>query len=263
MNDLDPTAPPAFPLPPADGLQPRQVSASRGWRWIVEAFHMVRQQPLMWVVLLLAYLLLSALIGMVPVLGKVVSSVLMPVFVGGVMLAAHKASAGGELELADLFGGFRRQFASLLVLGLVYLGLVVLLAIAMVLLALLLGAGFGASLQSFSQGQHPPPLAVLVLALVGGSAFMLVLLAFWQAPALVVLNGVAPLPALRLSLRAGLKNWQALALGGVILGMLLVLAILPLFLGLLLWMPVAHLAGYVAWREVFYAPLPAAPLSLE
>jgi hypothetical protein len=263
MSDLDPTAPPALPLPPPGGLQPRQVSAGRGWGWIVEAFQMMRQQPLMWVLLLLAYLLLSTLIGMVPVLGQVVGSVLMPVFVGGVMLAAHKASGGGELELADLFGGFRRQFVSLLVLGLVYVGLVLLLAIALVLLMLLLGAGFGISLPPFSHDQPPSPLAVLVLALFGGSAFMLVLLAFWQAPALVVLNGVAPLPALRLSLRAGLKNWQALTLGGVMLGMLLVLAILPLFLGLLLWMPVAHLAAYAAWRDVFSAPLPAAPLSLE
>lgn len=253
MSDFFTSPPRVVPGPPASGLEPRKVAADRGWAWIVEAFQLVRKQLGMWVLLMLAYLVLYFLLEIVPLLGTLASNALAPVFGGGLMLAAHKTSRGEELELADLFSGFKANFGNLLVLGLAYVLLLGVLMVLIALLALLTGTPLHGliSAQGLTAGAHPSLLFLLLAGLVGGSVFLVASLCFWLAPALVVLNGAAPLPALKLSLCAGLKNWLPLTVCGVMLMILLLLAMLPLFLGLLLWMPVAQVAGYIAWREVF------------
>ena len=71
---------------------PRKVAFSRGWRWIVEAFYIVRQQPLTWILLALAYLVINFIVSMIPLLGGPLSFFLAPVFAAGFILAAKRAS---------------------------------------------------------------------------------------------------------------------------------------------------------------------------
>ncbi|UGA39964.1 hypothetical protein JOS77_11625 [Chromobacterium haemolyticum] len=58
---------------------PRKVAFGRGWRWIVEAFYIVRQQPLTWILLALAYLVINFIVSMIPLLGGPLSFFLAPV----------------------------------------------------------------------------------------------------------------------------------------------------------------------------------------
>jgi hypothetical protein len=50
-------------------INARQVGYARGWRWIVEAFYLVRQQP-PWMLLAGGYLLIHFAVAAIPLLGR-------------------------------------------------------------------------------------------------------------------------------------------------------------------------------------------------
>jgi len=232
----------------------RHVSAGRGWAWITEAFALVRKQLGMWILLALAYVVLDGVINAIPRIGPLAVGLFGQVLAGGVALAAHKAYHGEDVELADLFSGFRSHFGKLVLLGAGYMLLMLALGLLLLVLTLALGWAFGmtpAMIAQFRHGASPPLLFTLLLAFMGAGLAGLWMLAIWLAPALVVLSGVAPFQALRLSLVAALKSWQALLVCSVMLTLLLFLALLPLLLGLLVWLPVAALSAYMAWRDLF------------
>ncbi|SMF29658.1 BPSS1780 family membrane protein [Pseudogulbenkiania subflava] len=244
------TSPPGT-ITPTSPPQPRQVGAAHGWRWIVESFLIVRDQPLTWALFALAYFGLHLLVSSLPMIGGLLAFLLGPLFAGGFVLAAARAEHHDELGVADLFGGFRRAGQALFGVGLLYLAL---------LLAALLGFGvllrlLGGTVPTPEMMSAPGHVGTMMASmLLGGVIVFVVNLAYWFAPALVVQNGLAAWPALKLSIRAGLVNWPAVLTCGLMLTVLFVLAALPLFLGLLLWFPVVYVTGYTAWKDVFGQP---------
>ena len=87
--------------------------------------------------------------------------------------------------------------------------------------------------------------------LVGFILFMLASMAFWFAPTLVVLRGVAPLDSLRLSFAASLKNIVPFFLWGIIYIIASIVASIPFMLGWLVLGPVLMLTLYVSYKDVF------------
>ncbi|AUH53036.1 hypothetical protein CXB49_20700 [Chromobacterium sp. ATCC 53434] len=242
---------------------PRKIAAGRGWRWCVEAFHIVREQPLTWVLLTLVYLLIGFAVSLVPVLGRFAGALIGPLFGAGYVLAAHKSVSGGELELADLFEGFRRAPGPLILVGVIYFALALASVLVITIGGVAAGAGGGLLSQPAAEaGQHAAAASgtVGVLLLVMAVVMFVVSLCYWFAPALVVLNGVSAWQAIRGSLSAGLANWRPLLVAALALGLLLIPALLPLGLGLLLWIPVAFVTAYTSWRDVFGQPEAPAPV---
>jgi uncharacterized membrane protein len=78
-------------------------------------------------------------------------------------------------------------------------------------------------------------------------------MAYWFAPALVVLNDVSPLDALIISFKACLTNILPFTLYGIVGLVLTVIAIIPLGLGLLILGPMIVASIYIAWSEIFDA----------
>lgn len=236
----------------AGGGAPRRLAAGRGWGWIKAAFVLVREQPLTWVLLLLAFFVIQIVVGMVPLLGQPLVFLLSPVFAGGLVLAAHKARRGGTLELADLFAGFRAPLRSLLGVGLAYMAITLLALFVLVVLMMVTVGTTAMSQMHGVEGMEQMPLGpVLVLGVLASVVMLFVNMCYWFAPALVVLEGREPLAAIRGSLTASLANWGAFLLMATAMSALFLLALLPLGLGLLLWFPVMYVTGYTAWREVF------------
>jgi uncharacterized membrane protein len=255
----------------------RKVGAGRGWRWCVEAFYIVREQPLTWVLLTLVYLMIHFAINLVPFIGGLIGAVIGPVFAGAFVMAARKSERGEELELADLFAGFRLMPGPLLQVGAIFFALM---AAAMLIVGM---AGVSTGMMSGVLGSHAtPPSAVSNLTLLSGDlspaashpgaagGFVAVLLlamslvmfvvslSYWFAPSLVALENVSPWQAILASLRAGLANWLPMLVAGLVLGLLLIPAMLTLGLGLLLWCPIAFVTAYTSWKDVFGQPQSAA-----
>jgi len=233
--------------------QPRAVDAGRGLSWWTEAWPLFSRAALMWIVLLLL-VVLYVLIGLIPVLGGLAASLATPVFAGCLMLAARKVDAGGALEIGDLFAGFRDRLGPLLVLGALLLAA----GIALGVIAAVLGVG--AFLGAIAGGAAERPGAVLAALTTGLLALLVVLallvpvaMAFWFAPALVALRGVAPVAALKSSFSACLKNIVPMLVYGVLYLVAATVASIPFGLGWILLLPLLVLTVYTAFRDIYGA----------
>lgn len=233
----------------------RQVEPGRGWGWWPEAWALFMRSPLLWVALALIVMVAFGVIGLVPMLGTLATAVLLPAVAGGWLIAARKVEGGGTPEVGDLLAGFQgERMSPLLMLGAGVAGALLI----VVLISMLLGAG--ALVGGVLGGMHRGGAGRM--SMIGmGMLTMLVVFAFvvvstaalWFAPALVVFRGVAPLDAVKASLRAVLRNWLPFLVYSLIQIGLSIVASIPFGLGWLLLMPVMLLTAYVSYRDVFGA----------
>jgi uncharacterized membrane protein len=233
----------------------RAVPAGRGWTWFTEAWALFRQQPGTWVLIIVVFLVLSIVIGIVPVLGNIAGYVLGPIFAGGLMLGCHELARGGELRLGHLFAGFQDQLGRLALLGVAYFAMflgAVLVAFAVA------GAGLGFGWLLGMGGDDPLPAGIgtttiLLAALVALALMIPAAMALWFAPALVVLNDFGVGDALKVSFSASLKNFVPFLVYGAVFIGLAILATIPLALGWLALGPTIVASVYTAYRDIFYA----------
>ena len=83
------------------------------------------------------------------------------------------------------------------------------------------------------------------------------MMAYWFAPALVMLGRLSPMDAAKESFMACLRNFLAFLVYGIVMGLLAIVAIIPLGLGLLVWVPVMIASTYAGYRQIFTADAPA------
>ena len=161
----------------------------------------------------------------------------------------RRQATGEQAEIADLFAGFRHNAGSLVMVGLYYtmgiFGIAFLAAMLVsggVLGGVVTGrvAGFGIAMG----GMMLAALLVFVLSIP-------VIMATWFAPALVFLHDMQPIPAMKASFAAGVKNWVPMLVFGLILVVVLFFATLPAGLGFLLLVPVFSGAVYASYRDIF------------
>jgi len=58
----------------------RSVAPGRGWQWITAAFQLFRKNPVIWVILNMALLLIGVVLSVLPVLGAYVCCTCSPRF---------------------------------------------------------------------------------------------------------------------------------------------------------------------------------------
>ncbi|MDP2827404.1 MAG: BPSS1780 family membrane protein [Sulfuricellaceae bacterium] len=226
---------------------PNLVSAGRGISWISEGWALFKDNPGTWIGMIAVYFVISLVLGMLPLVNLLLALV-GPVFMGGLMLGAHAAAQGDGVEFSHLFAGFREYFGKLVMVAVIYfVGLIII----MVGVGLFFGLGAG-----FMSGQSPMASGAGIMTVLTGVLVALLLIvpwamAIWFAPALIVLNELAPLDAMKLSFRGCLKNFMPFLVFSVVLLILAVLAAIPLFLGFLALVPVMILATYTSYRDIF------------
>lgn len=250
-------------------MQARIVAAARGVRWLAEGWRLFRAAPLGWLAMVFAYLLLTQVLALVPVVGAAAAALLVPAFSVGLMAAARSAASAGRVEIAQLFEGFRGRLRSQLVLGAVYLA-----CLMVVIVATTLADGEN-GLRAVLAGRRPAqelrPDELIVPLAVFALAYTPVMMLFWFAPPLAAWHGAAPAKALFYSFFACWLNWRAFLAYGTVTACVmlavpfLVLAglalasggslrpqaatlVLPLALALL---PALFASFYASYRDVF------------
>jgi hypothetical protein len=238
----------------------RGAEAGEGLAWWREAFSWLfadMGRLLVWIGMCLVVAILSGLLHKVPLLGLAASTVLSFLFAGGLMRAADLTARGEALGFGEMFSGFGPRAAPL-----AGGGLLVLVALA-ALWGVLLTVGVGAVLGGFAVAlsQTDPDATASALYGLGGAAALALLvgllaliplsMAVWLAPALIMLRGLAPLDALRLSLKASWRNLGALTVYGLVFIGLAIVATLMILLGWLFLMPLCYLSTYAAYRKLF------------
>jgi uncharacterized membrane protein len=239
----------------------RAVPAGNGLTWIGTGWSIFTQSPIAWIVCAVIMIVISIVLGFIPILGNLIAYILFAVFVGGLMLGCEKQRAGRPLEIGDLFSGFQEKAGPLIIVGVLFIAAsLVLLLVAAVLFMMFLGSagilgalmsGNAESLSSLMGGGTI--LAVLVIGLVILGLYVPIAMAFWFAPCLVALQNVAPVAALRMSFFACLKNFVPFLLYGVVFLVIIIIAALPFGLGLLVALPLVYASTYAAYRDIFLA----------
>lgn len=249
------------------------VPAAHGWTWIKQAVDLFMEERLCWTGMVLLMGVLALLVSLIPVVGSFVTTILGPVFAGGLMLAAAAQKRGEAIQVPDLFGGFSQRRNPLILLGLFHLLYAFLLGLIFVVITIVFFAGFSMVNNAGFMQQHFFGIMLLVLFL--GLLTIPAAMGFWFAPSLVALEDLPAWPSIKASFTASLKNWSALLVYGLIVllaslavGLLvgLVAGLLGAFLprgGSKIIIPVIALAlaspsiavftltGYTSYRDIF------------
>ena len=219
----------------------RAVPAGHGWEWIVSGWAMFKRQPGTWILLAFVLGVVVIAISLVPFLGSLAMPVVMPVFVGGLVLACARIERGEDIGVGDLFAGFSRGAGPLLLLGLIGFGLTIAAMIPGMAVLFMVGFSSGFAGSTF-----------LLVVLIYVALLLPVYMALWFGPPLVALQELPPTRAIGQSFRGCLKNFMPFLVYSAILIPLAVVATLPLFLGWLALGPVIVASTYAAYRDIFF-----------
>ncbi|MGK2953121.1 MAG: BPSS1780 family membrane protein [Thiobacillus sp.] len=232
---------------------PRKVAAGQGFHWVAAGFRLYRKTPLL---LSAAFAVLFGMVmalGLIPVVGGSLSELASPLMVAGFMAAYRVLDDGRELELPQFLAGVQGPAIPLMTVGAVQL-------IGTLLIGkIMLNMGFDPqAVVTAAQSQQDPAAMQAMLnqaipaVFTGLLLFTPLIMATWFAPALILFGGARPATALGVSLRAVAKNWPAMAVNGLTLGLLLFLsALVPMLLGLLVAMPVLFGSLYASYQAIF------------
>ena len=235
-------------ISPVTAVEPRQVATGRGLDWITEGFALFKLAPGTWIGILLIWIVISGVLASIN--AEIVSSFINPIFQAGMMLGCLSRSKGEGLRVEHLFAGFRSGRVGQLLLMSVIL---IVLVIAAFAIAALTVAG---SLKGVWAGGAPDfqqinPITVLLFALVFVLLALPLTMLVWFAPALIVFRQISAWEAMKLSLRGCLRNWLPFLLYGLVALVMLIVAAIPLLLGLLIAIPVLAASVYCSYRDVF------------
>ena len=227
----------------------RAVGAGQGWTWIAEGFGLFKKAPGIWIALVVILFVILVVLAFVPLLGAVATFLVVPVFVGGLLLGCRALQGGGELEVAHLFAGFKAHTGNLIVLGaLAIAGWIV----VMLPVVVIVGAGaFLAALRGDAAGVAALGGSFMLAWLVALALSIPIYMALWFAPALVVLRGMAPIEAIKESFLGCLKNILPFLVYSIVLMVLGIVAAIPLGLGWLVLGPTLIASVYVSYRDIY------------
>jgi len=234
-------------------LQARQVSPRRGLDWLIEGFMLFRRNPLLWIALFSAYLLMGTIVSMIPMLGIVLLNLVAPVFVAGFMIGCRVLDRGGELEISHLFAGFKQHAPQLITIGGIYM-------VGIILITGIMFLGTDqAALQAAMSGERMSPEETramlgerfMLTSLIGLLLLVPLVMSYWFAPVLAAFHGLSGLAAMKQSFFACLRNIGPFLVYGVVSMILLVIAAIPFGLGLLIMIPTMIASLYISYKDVF------------
>lgn len=231
-------------------LLPRRVDAGRGATWIGEGWDLFKRSPGVWIAITLIGFVIMAVLSIAPVL-SLISNLIGPVFIGGLMLGCRAQAEGGELKLEHLFEGFKGPLIGPLIL----LGVVSLVGVALIMLVMMMTVGASVMGAMMSGGHlHDVSVIGILLGMLLGLALLLpVAMALWFAPALVALRQVPPFEAVKLSFSGCLKNLLPFLVYGLLFLLIAIVASIPIFLGWLIAGPVLVASIYAGYRDIYLA----------
>ncbi len=208
------------------------VPPAAGWRWILGGFAIFRRNPPVLAMLVIAYWFTVVFLNILPLLGAVAASLVVPGLSVGLMQAARNVERGQPAGLQTLYGGLKENTRTLVGLGALYLfcTLGILGVSSLVdggdLLRYML-ADTRAERVALEDADFTLPALVVLILLVP------VLMAYWFAPVLAAWHRLPLGKSLFFSFVACWMNWRPFLVYSV--GLLLVAGIIPgVLLGLML-----------------------------
>jgi len=246
----DPNA--SFPSPANPTTRsPAAVAAGNGVSWWTEGWRLFVASPWIWIAITLVFLVITILASLVPLIGSFASTILTPVLAAVMMAGCRALDRGEELTINHLFAGFSERLGSLLVVGLLCLaGTVVILVVMMAIAVGTIGMSGISALMSGDPIQGGLTMlatlgfGAMVATLVGMLVALPLMMAYWFAPALVMLRNDEPVAAMKASFVACWVNIGSMLVYGLVGIVLAIVATIPFGLGWLVLAPVTATSIY-------------------
>ncbi len=247
----------AAPQPPlGQGPVLRAEPAKQPWKhgqlWLTQAWTLFKAEPGTWMgmilALLAAYMVMAVVSSFMP-FGNLVLSLLAPVGTAGFVLGAYSLDERQGLRFEHLWSGFQhKNLGQLILLGAITIAGSL---VAMLPMLVTMVLGFGFNFASSGAQLNSAVLLWLALGFLISMALMLpLMMALWFAPALVVLNDVPAIEAMKRSLAACWRNMGAFFIYGLIMLGLGFVAVFTLFLAYIVILPVIYISYYTSYRDV-------------
>ena len=240
---------------------PAAVPAGRGSAWWTEGWRLFAAAPAVWIAITVIFVILMMMMAFIPLLGTIATTLLTPVFAGGVLVGCRALDRGGQLTVGHLFASFSDRLGPLIIVGVVYLvgSMVIVLVVIACLVASAGVGGFGALLSGdpFEAGfamLTSVGIGAVFAALVATLLAIPLLMAYWFAPALVVFRNEEPMTAMKTSFNASLVNMMPMLVYGLLGIVFAIAATIPLFLGWLVLAPIFAASVYASYKDIFPEP---------
>jgi hypothetical protein len=200
-------------------MQLIEVPAKTGYVWFRQGIWLFRKNPLAFLTLFFAYLLVMTLVAQLPYVGGILPLVFVPGVAVGFMAACRDTIAGKPVFPTILVDGFR-SYGSVVARRLLLLGVFYFAAMVLVLLGSAL-ADDGMLLKVMLGTAPMEPDAVLnsniMMGIVAAMAFYVpVAMLFWFAPILTAWHDVHPLKAMFFSIVSCWRNRGAFVVFGLL-----------------------------------------------
>ena len=234
---------------------PKRLPAGRGWFWIAEGFRLFARSPLIWIVNTIIYFIITVFISILPFI-SIVIYILNPIFLGGFMRGSQTLDTGGTYEVNHLFAGFSEKGSKLAVLGALQLGIFILYGIVIGILAAIF-IGTSAFLNANGAAADPEAIftsvAFIAFIPIFVISILLLSMAFWLSPQLVMLHDLEAFAAIKMSFIGSWRNILPIVVFSLLGLLVTALVVLPTFgIGILVMWPVMMVAAsYAAWKDIF------------
>lgn len=232
-------------------MQARALSAGHGIIWFTRGWQLFMQSPGLWILICFLFFLLSFFLSLVPLVSLLVT-LFMPAVQGGILYSARELEAGRPMKVGYMFIAFKQEdkLIPMLTVGGIMLAASFVITIILVIAVIVLGISLsGTEGDLAATGQLPT--TFLLIALVSLALFLPMLMFYWFAVPIIMFTDTPPLEAMRLSFQACLRNIIPMLLLGLILLLALFIAMLPLFIGLLVFMPLSFTSWYANYTDIF------------
>ena len=237
------------------------VGVDRVVGWFGRGFEFFKAAPLQWILTCIVMFVIMMVLAFIPILGALITYILFPILMGGVMLGCVALARNEPYTVGHLFAGFQSRGSTLAMVGLLYLvELVVLgIVIGIVMVVAIGGSGLGAMMGAMSGNKEAAGamfaggfgigmlFAFLIGMLLGIPIFMSILF----APVLVVVHGFDAVQAMRASFTGCMKNILPGIVYIILYMIFAILAMIPLGLGLLVLMPVIMASQFASYEDIY------------
>jgi uncharacterized membrane protein len=230
----------------------RGVPSGNGWRWIADAWTFMADNRWTFIGVFVLIVVLAIGMSLIPIVGTVVSSLLMPLFSGGFILGCDAVRRGEPLEVGHLFAAFRKHPGRLVATGAISVAFLLVMVLVFI-------AVFGTEIGMIFLGADPASAAdpdfllmLLLAALIMVAVSLPLYMALWFAGPLIVLHDFEVGAAMKTSFSACLRNVLPFLVWSIAILVLGVVAMIPLLLGLFLLGPVAMVSIYLGYRDIFH-----------
>lgn len=238
------------------GVPARTVDAGRGSGWIGEGWALFKKAPVMWIVAFIVLVGVQFVLGLLPLLGSLLSVLAGPFFMVGTLAFTKGIAEDGQADIGQLFVGFKEKQGALVGVALLYFLAII------AILVVCVGAGFALiGTAAFSSGNPEQAmgalmsgssgLGILLLALIAFALILLVAAAYWFAPGLVFYADLGAVEAFKQSFSGVLRNWLPFLVYGIVSLLVVIAGTVAVLLGLLVALPVLMASYYACFRDLY------------